>query len=184
MKDSIVARLSKPISWKIVLLALAIFVVFLLLFAPQQSQNSSPSARNIGSPDTTFFYSAAELADFADSYGEEGRADYIRTRWRFDLVFPLVYTFFLWTAIRWIYSIEKNASRRLQFIALVPLAGALLDYFENTATSYFMFQHPPPIPIVAIFAALFSSLKWLFIFASFGLLFWGIISRLFQSLRK
>jgi len=45
------------------------------------------------SPDTSVFYSAGELYGMAESYGEEGRAYYIYSRFTFDLIWPAAYLF-------------------------------------------------------------------------------------------
>lgn len=75
------------------LLGLLIFVLFMIFVLPQQSQKAEAYSGGT-SPDTSYFYSAADLYQMAEAYGADGRAAYIYARFTFDLVFPLAYLFF------------------------------------------------------------------------------------------
>ena len=79
----------------VALAALLIFLLFTALVLPRQAAKSEHETGSAVSPDTSIFYSPAGLYQIAKSYGEEGRRAYIRARFTFDLVWPLVYTLFL-----------------------------------------------------------------------------------------
>jgi len=76
----------------------------------------------------------------AESYGTEGRKAYVRARFTFDLVWPIVYAAFLTTTISWLYGRTSAPGSRWRLANLVPLAAALLDYGENACTSLVMLR--------------------------------------------
>jgi hypothetical protein len=141
---------------------------------PQQATKAEQETGSGDAPDTSFFYTPGDLYRMAESYGEEGRQAYVRTRFTFDLIWPLVYTLFLVTAISWVYrAFDSNSP--WQRANLVPLLGALFDYLENLATSLVMLRYPAQTPVVDLLAPLFTALKWGLLGASFGLLLGGVV---------
>lgn len=167
----------------VTLVALANFVLFLVLVLPRQADGFAANSAEAGSPDLSLIYSPADLYSMANAYGPGGRMEYIRIRFTFDLVWPLVYTFFLVTAASWIYrDVFFASSSSIRLLNLLPLAGMLLDYFENTATSLVMLRFPQSTPIVDVIAPLFTFTKWLVLATSFLLLLVGIIIALGKRL--
>jgi hypothetical protein len=106
----------------------------------------------------------------AQAYGPEGRQAYIRARWTFDLVFPLVYTAFLVTTLSQLSRRNFPGDSRWQSANLVPVLAMFFDYLENSATSLVMARYPAMTPIIDILAPVFTLVKWTFVYASFGLL--------------
>jgi hypothetical protein len=159
----------------VALSALLIFLLFSALVLPQQAEKAEQETGVSDSPDTSFFYSASELYRMAESYGEQGRQAYIRARFTFDLVWPLVYGLFLTTAISWVFGRAFAPDSRWQRANLAPLLGALFDYLENLATSLVMLRYPEQTAVVDALAPVFTALKWSLIGASFALLLGGIV---------
>lgn len=118
-------------------------------------------------PDTTFFYTAEELYRIAGELGEAGRSHYIRSRFTFDVVWPLVYLTFLVTTIGWLAQRSFDASSKWRPINLLPVAAALFDLLENSTASLVMARHPAMTPAVAELAGFFTLLKWIFVLVSF-----------------
>jgi len=164
--------------------ALVIFILFAVLVLPGQSTTAEQVAGDAGSPDTSFYYSARELYQMADAYGAEGRSAYIRARFTFDLVWPLVYTAFLVTAIGWVFGNAFRSDSRWQLANLLPLLGALFDYLENVSTSLVMGRYPDQTSVVAALAPIFTSLKWILLAGSFVLLLAGIATAVWRRLRR
>ena len=150
------------------LVGVAVFVVFAAATLPRLPP--SPA----GSPDTTFLYSAADLAAMAEAYGEAGRAAYVRLRWTFDVAFPIVYGFFLLTTITWAFGRAFPSRSRWQLANLAPLAAVAFDLLENTTTTLVMLAYPEPAEVAAALAPAASALKWLFVAASWVLLLIGL----------
>lgn len=129
-------------------------------------------------------YSAKELYQMAEAYGAEGRSAYIRARFTFDLVWPLVYTAFLVTAISWVFGKTFRSDSRWQLANLLPLLGALFDYLENVSTSLVMGRYPDQTAVVAALAPIFTSLKWILLAGSFVLLLAGVVTAVWRRLRR
>jgi len=159
----------------VALSALAIFLLFSTLVLPGQAARAETDTGNAGSPDMSFYYSADDLYRMAEAYGKQGREAYVRTRFTFDLIWPLVYTMFLSTAISWVYIKAFTRDSRWQRANLAPVLGALFDYLENLSTSLVILRYPDQTAVVDILAPVFTSVKWVFVNGSFVLLFTGIV---------
>jgi hypothetical protein len=151
----------------VALTALLAFVAFSVIVLPRQSRSQGSAA---GNPDLSLFYSRGELYRWAEAYGEQGRQEYVRARFTFDLGWPLVYTFFLVTAISWLCGKAFEPGSHWQLANLAPVLGMLFDFLENIATSLVMVRYPQPTPVLDSLAGVFTLLKWGFIAASFVLL--------------
>lgn len=156
------------------LLALLIFLLFSALILPRQAARSEQDTGSTVSPDTSFFYSARELYQMAESYGAAGRQAYVRARFTFDLLWPVVYTFFLVTSISWTLGRAFAPESRWQRANLVPIVAALFDYLENLSTSLIMLRFPDQTPGVDLLAPAFTALKWSLLAASFVILLCGL----------
>jgi hypothetical protein len=167
----------------VALAALVVFLLFSILVLPRQSASADRVAGEVGSPDMSFYYSVDDLYRMAEAYGEQGRSAYVRARFTFDLIWPLVYTFFLVTAIGWVYGRAFPPDSRWQWANLAPVLGALFDYLENLSTSIVMLRYPSPTAVVDNLAPLFTMLKWIFVGGSFALLFVGIPAAVWRYAR-
>ena len=159
----------------VALAALLIFLLFSALVLPQQATKAEKETGSPDSPDMSFFYSPSDLYEMAEAYGEQGRKAYVEARFTFDLIWPLVYTLFLATAISWVFGRAFAPESPWQRANLAPLLAAILDYLENLSTSLVMLRFPDQTPLVDLLAPVFTALKWSFLGASFVLLFGGIV---------
>lgn len=165
---------SKASFWAF-LLSFALFVVFMILVLPSEASSSDQVIGSVPSPDTSFYYSKAELYQMAEAYGQEGRYYYVDSRITFDILWPLVYTFFLINAISWIFNKTILEESKLRLLNLVPLIGILFDYLENITNMVVMFRYPQPTDILASLAGVITSLKWVFVGGSFLILVFGVV---------
>ena len=164
----------------VALFALVVFLSFSALVLPGQAARAETYTRNAGSPDMSFYYSADDLYQMAELYGKQGRAAYVRTRFTFDLIFPLVYTMFLGTAISWVSVKAFRPDSQWQRTNLVPVLGALFDYLENLSTSLVMVRYPNHTSVVDVLAPVFSLVKWALVSGSFVLLLAGAVVGVWQ----
>ncbi len=152
------------------LAALIIFLLFTALVLPGQAAGSAERTGGARQPDTSLFYTPADLYDMAEAFGPDGRQAYIQARVTFDVGWPLVYGFFLVMAISWLagraFPVSGRAAlgRRLN---LAPVLGVGFDYLENLATSLVMARYPAPTPVVDLLAGPFTLVKWIFVGGSF-----------------
>ncbi len=159
----------------VALSTLVIFLLFTALVLPGQASKAETNTGNAGSPDTSFYYTADDLYQMAEAYGEEGRRAYVEARFTFDLIWPLVYTAFLCTGISWVNRRAFEPSSLWQRANLAPILGALFDYLENVSTSLVMTRYPGETPVVDVLAAVFTMAKWIFVNGSFVLLLIGVV---------
>jgi hypothetical protein len=167
----------------VTLIGLVIFLLFSVLVLPSQSSQTDSPNDEIGSPDLSFYYSTDQLYAMAETYGEDGRSEYIRARFTFDLIWPIVYGFFLSTAISWLFS-KFNGNPFYQAANLFPILGVLFDYLENLSTSLVMHRYPARTAVIDFLAPIFTSIKWIFVGGSFIVLMIGLIGWVLSVLRK
>ena len=141
----------------VVILSLLIFMSFIIFILPQESAKSEAFGLS-KSIDTSFLYSADDLYRIAESYGEEGRAFYIRQRFTFDLVWPIAYTQFILIASAYFY--KKTKLLKASSVLYIGLIAAGFDYLENIMTSTVLFRFPQTTPIIADMAGIVTLLKW------------------------
>ena len=174
-------HLHKLSTGRMTLATLVIFILFMILVLPGQAQQADASAESeAGSPDLSFFYTPADLYKMAEAYGEAGRAAYIRARFTFDLVWPLVYAAFLATSMSWLFSRAFHPKSRWQWVNLAPFWGMIFDFLENISTSWVMARYPNRTPVIAFLAPWFTLVKWVLVGGSFLLLVVGIIAAVWK----
>ena len=170
MPERISRRLYRLSKLPVVLICLLVFLAFSATQLPAQSAQAAAYSDDAGTPDTTFFYTPAELNRMAESYGSDGRQAYIRARFTFDLVFPLVYGAFLATSLSFLLGRSLDEASSWRRLNLIPLAAVLLDLLENINAALVMAAYPAPQPLAAALATIATPLKWLFVGGSFALL--------------
>jgi hypothetical protein len=168
----------------VTLATLILFILFIILVLPSQASQAEVESGGAESPDLSLYYTADQLYQLAESYGESGRAAYVRARFTFDLIWPLVYMVFLSTAISWVFQRAFPLENPLQRANLLPVLAAIFDYLENVSTSLVMARFPELTPILDVLAGVFTSLKWLSLTSSFLILVIGLFVALFRWVLK
>ncbi|MGC9469221.1 MAG: hypothetical protein ACP5HS_11565 [Anaerolineae bacterium] len=166
-------------SW-VALVALVGFLLFAALVLPGQAAEAEAKTGTSVSPDTSFFYTPTELYAMAEAYGPEGRQAYIRARFTFDLIFPVVYLVFLATTISWVYTRAFDEGSPWRRANPVPVVGAAFDYLENVSTSLVMARYPALTPVIVTLAPVFTLIKWIFVGGSFIVLLLGVVIALIR----
>jgi len=178
------AKLHQFSTGRVALLATVIFIAFTALVLPWQAAEAARTANGASAPDTSLWYTPSEIYAMAEAYGPEGRQAYLRARWTFDVIWPLVYTAFLVAASSWLTRRIFNRQDPLQMLNLLPVLAMGLDFLENTAASIVLARYPTPSPLVAQLAPVFTLLKWVFIGVSFVLLTGLMLALLWRRLRR
>ncbi len=178
----VIEKSYEHINRKILLLALGIFFLFLFLVLPGEGQRSQNYFGGSPTPDTSFIYSGDDLYQMASDFGQEGRAYYIRSRFTFDVFWPMAYGFFLWAAIAYFGKpFRKSACR---FVLILPFLGVALDVMENMGASWVMWAYPDQIPLLLWVIPIFTLSKWLVIGSSFITLVLLVIASGFRWIKK
>jgi len=164
----------------VALAALTLFVLFALFILPVQTR----SVRTSPIPDLTLVYSASDLYGMAEAYGPQGRLDYVHIRLSFDLAWPLVYGFFLATAMGWAFGKAFPPASRWRLATLLPLAGVALDFLENLSTSLVMLRFPAITPVADMLSPVFTFSKWTVLGISLIFLAAGCLTGLRKAARS
>jgi hypothetical protein len=167
-------------SW-LALLALLVFILFTSLVLPAQDDENASGAPT---PDLSIYYSAQDLYRWAEAYGPLGRQEYIRARLSFDVIWPLVYTFFLVTAISWSYKRIAAPESLWQYLNLLPVLGMSFDFLENFSTSLVMLRFPQQTPVLASLAGVFTMVKWILMSVSSISLIMGVAFVLIKWIKQ
>ena len=175
-------RLHKLSTGRATLIALVAFLLFTALVLPKQAAHTDTGGA--GSPDTSFIYSAGDLYRMAEAYGRAGRIDYVRARFTFDLIWPVVYVAFLATAISWLSRQAFTPLSLWQRANLVPVIGTLFDYLENVAAALVIGRYPARTPVVDVMAPVFTFIKWIFVGGSFVVLAVALVAALWHQARR
>lgn len=152
------------------LVSLVVFVAFGALILPGQSAAAGRYSGDASSPDTSLFYTSADLYEMAETYGQAGRQAYVQARFTFDLAFPAVYGFFLTACVSWLLNLPLPKGSRWRLLNLLPLAAVLLDLLENISAARVIGRYPLQTPLAAALAPIFTLVKWIFVGGSFTLL--------------
>ncbi len=164
--------------WLLFGLATLIFVFFILVVLPAEAVRLASVTNVSGSPDTSFIYGPREFYAWASGYGEAGRDYYIRSRFGFDLIWPLAYGFLLFTGIR-------ASGLKYRYVwAFLPVFSVLFDYTENVLASFLMGLYPTQINVLVYVASVATFVKWVTLGASFGLLIVGLSNTIIQWMPK
>ena len=179
--SSLFYRLSRG---SVTLASLIIFLLFTATVLPSQARKAEVYSGEAGSPDASFFYTNADLYRMAEAYGENGRAAYVRARWTFDVIWPLVYLFFLVTSLSWILARVVPEGNRWRLLNLFPAFGWLFDLLENISATLVMVRYPQPTPLIDALAHIFTAIKWFFVNGSFVILLPALVFTLWKWMRS
>jgi len=159
-------RLDRLSSGWTIIVAVALYAIYLTTIMPTQSMESRTYAGDWGGPDRHFFYTPNELYAQVATWGEAGRQQYINFRLGLDIGFALTYAAFLVTitsvALRRAW--PGNAGRRrLNLAALVPMS---CDLLENALGIGLVAAFPARLDAVAWLTAGVTALKWISLVAA------------------
>jgi len=166
------------------LAAAVVFALFVAFVLPAHTTVGSGDGAAIGSPDLSVWYSGDDLYAMADAYGADGRADYVRARLTFDIVWPFVYVAFLSTALSWVHRRRLGGAPLWRRANLLPVAGGVFDLLENAGASLVMLRYPDRTPVVDSLTPLMTTAKWVTLAVCFLLLVFGLVSILFRWTRR
>lgn len=167
----------------VALIAILGFLIFTATILPNQAAQAEAESGGAPSPDTSLIYRPSELYAMAEAYGPEGRAAYIRARFTFDLVWPVVYGVFLSTTISWLARQAFAEGSPWRLLNLVPVIGVGLDYLENITAALVVGRYPARTPVVDLLAPIFTFTKWIFVGGSFIVLVGLLIAAIWRRVK-
>jgi len=164
--------------WMMFGIATLVFVFFILGVLPAEAVRLASVTNVSGSPDTSFIYGPSEFYAWASGYGEAGRDYYIRSRFGFDLIWPLAYGAFLFTGIR------TSGLKNRFVLAYVPIVSVLFDYTENVLASFLMGLYPTQINALVYVTSSATFVKWVTLSVSFVVLMFGFAKLIYTRVKR
>ncbi len=135
--ETLTTLLSAPQS---MLISGLLFLAFVGIF--QYYQGKISPGKRLKSLDARPGYTKAEVADYFETIGPNGRELYRFVVGRIDMVFPLVYGFLMFSAIAWLYHEYGSRFPLLAGLFALPLLTMAFDYVENNNTLRLLKNYP------------------------------------------
>ena len=152
---NIVNRIS---SLPVLVLALMLFVSFILYVLPDYKAESAKFMGDAGTLDLKFFSTPDTIYQIAEAYGEVGRKKYILSKFTIDAAWPFVFTLlylvFINLSLGYVYG-TKGA--KLSVFALATLG---FDYIENILAAVVMSVYPSTFDFLTWVLSFTTCLKW------------------------
>jgi hypothetical protein len=112
-------------------------------------------------PDLMKGFTARELYERLDAFGDEGRRIYFRAE-MVDMVYPLAYGFTCAFAIALAARRFFGGYARARLLVLLPLAAVVCDYLENASILTVLRGWPERQMTIAAVGGVFNTAKWAF----------------------
>jgi hypothetical protein len=167
----------------VIVFSLAFFLTIAFVL-PGQSSRLREEIGDTPTPDLSFYFSFEDLYGWAESYGEEGRETYIRTRFSFDIIWPIIYTGFLFSSIGGLLYRSGLQDSIIDKLLLLPLVSLVFDYLENISSSIVMWRYPLRTPIIDYTVTFFTPLKWIILSFSFMVFSYSIMRFAYKNVFK
>jgi hypothetical protein len=134
--------------------------------------------------DLMFFYSPETAFDMIEKYGPAGRDLYVKILLTVDILYPIIYTLFLALFLSWLFQRGFPRESPMQRMNAVPVGAFLFDLLENAGIVSMLSMYPSIPAVLAWIIMMISTVKWLFAFASLGLILVGMVRAAMNRFRK
>lgn len=111
--------------------------------------------------DLHFAYGPDQVYEYLAALGAKGRSAYSTMLLTSDLVFPVIYSMTMAIALRLV--LRKSRPRASLSLCLFPFTIILADWFENLSLVLVTRKYPQQADVIAGYASIFTSLKWILI---------------------
>jgi hypothetical protein len=178
MKHKLKTLLREP--W-VILASWLLLVMFMVVVLPAVSYTTYEMGLT-QSIDTNFSFNPEQIYPILESYGVEGRAYYLRQRWTFDLVWPLLYGLPLWLTNHRLMPLLQW--QKVYVLNATPLLAILFDYLENSVFSIMVLAYPNPLNFFAFLGVSLNFIKWVMLGFAYLLTFVVLIRFSWHYLQK
>jgi hypothetical protein len=159
-----------------VILSILIFTLFIVVILPAQKAKTKEYAGDAGSVDLSFFPKPDQVYQMAEAYGEDGREQYIKSRYTFDVIWPLAYTFFMVALITFCMKKIFGDGSKWIYLNLVAVGPILFDFIENGFAMAVMSAYPDRMDGTVYVMATATMIKWTVMGIAQAIMFCGIVA--------
>ena len=142
-----------PFNWLLILLLFILFLIFNLYLFPKsfkefENFKMKPLDLKLG-------YNKDYVLVLFEKLGENGRQQYKKALWTLDFIYPMIYNALLVLLLK---TLIQNPD--YQWLMYLPFTIMILDYIENSNTTYFINRYPKMSEKHVAFASVVTVLKW------------------------
>ncbi len=155
-------RLLEPlVKWQNILIGVIFIILINAVFFPQSDRKRksvAPEAQPI--LDLQYAYSPEEAYSALDSFGENGRNQYLKSVFLIDTAYPLIYGITYSLLLIFLLKIVFPNRKNLHRWGILPIAVSILDVLENTGIVLLLATYPVRHDGIALATSVFTTLKW------------------------
>jgi hypothetical protein len=163
------------------LILFLLLLTFNLLLFP--SFEYSYAGEKLRIPDIRFAYSPDEINLLFNQLGATGRMLYTFQTAVVDMIYPLVYSLFLFMLFG-VANSNKKQTKMIKAIRLMPFGIALFDYLENFNSLQMLSDFPEITAFSVATGSLFTSIKWILVVFTVLILLAIAVDLLLKYVRK
>ncbi len=144
-----------------VLWLLALYMALVVAALPLAQARLEAVSGGAGPLDLELAYTPAQAYARLAALGAPGRQLYAEIALTLDVIYPLVYGLFFALTISYCFQRVLPAGHAAYRLALLPLAAAVADLFENAAIVGLLASYPTQLTWLALIAGVVTAIKWL-----------------------
>ncbi len=166
-------------SKKKLIISIVLLVFSMILILPLLKNSLKSVSETSLTPDISFGYGLEQLKEIRQIYGEDGAKEYFFSRFTYDVIWMIIYFYFLLNMFAFLLNGLK--SKWILLFKSLPFIALCFDFFENVFCSLYFFYGQE---IVGVMAATSSLIKWcalILALISFGILY---ILKTYKRLKK
>jgi len=176
-------KLAQMANGKVLIVLLVAGLIFQFIFQYRNNTLKTYSGEDKPTLDSNLCYDSKSAYALFTKLKDPGRKLYAWTEITVDLIFPIIYAFFLSLLI--IYLFQKcSINTSEQFVVMLPFIAMLFDYGENILIAVMLFAYPQEHPALVSIASVFTKLKWSCVSVSFVAILFGLACLAITSVRK
>jgi hypothetical protein len=164
-----------------ILLLMAIFAVYNVAAMVPAYRRIETLSGGVGALDLLIIYSPERAYDMIAAYGQQGRSYYATVALTLDTVFPVLLALVFSLVLTYVFHRTYAKRGVLHRAVLVPPAAMVADVLENFGIVTMLLAYPRKLPVVALLASAFSTVKWTAVSAEAVLVVVGLVSWLIKN---
>ena len=134
--------------------------------------------------DLMMFATPEKIFGMIGRYGEFNRPFYRNVELTVDIVYPIVYLFFFGLLISWLFQRGFASNSPTRKLNIMPLGAWFFDLLENVVIVTLVSVFPSQPTVLAWILIVFTTIKWLFAFASIALILVGLVMAIKNKFKK